>query len=60
MLSAKIIRALLPGGPKGYKIMVKPLAKAQTFPAMIGYITKDSGRPSFQIRTHNVSAQVIV
>jgi hypothetical protein len=39
----KILKALLPRNGKGHKIMVKHFKAAQTFSAMIGYITKDQG-----------------
>ncbi len=44
---------------KGYKIMIKPLVGAQSMVAMIGYITKDQGRPHYQLRVHNVTVQDI-
>jgi len=54
-----IIRKLLPSGGRGYKIMLKPFEKAQSVSAMIGYVTKDEGKPHYQIRAHNISAQVL-
>jgi hypothetical protein len=48
------IKALLPGRGVGYKVFAKPLAAAQSFKAMIGYILKDEGEPYFQVRFHNI------
>jgi len=56
---AKYVRSLLPLGGKGYKIQCKPFSPGQTWEAMIGYITKDQGRQSYQIRTHNITPSVI-
>lgn len=39
----KKIRALLPNGGAKYKVNLKLFAKAQTWGAMVGYITKDQG-----------------
>ena len=42
----------------GYKIMIKPFAKAQTVSAMLGYVTKDEGLAHYQIRLHNFTRKV--
>ena len=55
---AKHIRSLLPLQGKGYKVQCKPFSVGQTWEAMIGYITKDQGRPSYEIRTHNITPAV--
>ena len=55
----KILKALLPLYGRGYKVMIKPLGLNQTFSAMIGYCTKDQGRPHYQLRNHNVSLEVM-
>lgn len=55
---AKYVRSLLPLDGKGYKIQCKPFSPGQTWEAMIGYITKDQGRQSYQIRTHNITPSV--
>lgn len=39
--------------------MVKPFRRGQTFQAMIGYVTKDTGQPHYQIRLHNVTAEEV-
>lgn len=56
MLFSKILKSLIPN-PMGHKICVKPFGKEQIFSAMIGYVTKDQGQPSYHILAHNVSAQ---
>jgi hypothetical protein len=56
---AKILKALLPPlERKQYKLQIKVLARAQTFLAMIGYITKDYQKAHYRILVHNISAQV--
>ena len=55
-----MLRALLPNHGKGYKLILKPLAQGQTMTAMIGYITKDQGKPHYKILVHNISAQVLI
>ena len=54
----KLLKQQLPGNGTGYRIVFKLLAKNQTFGAMIGYVTKDSGRPHYQYRQSNVTPQV--
>lgn len=54
----KMIRNCLPLGGKSHKIQIKPLQPGQTFLSMIGYCTKDQGRPHYQFRSFNVSPQV--
>ena len=54
----KHIKALLPDNGKGYRIQCKPFGAGQTWEAMLGYITKDTGRSSYQIRTHNITPKV--
>ena len=49
----KIIRDLIPDRGSGYKVSCKPFEKHQQFTTMIGYITKDSNRPHFQMRYYN-------
>lgn len=49
---------MLPNGGRGYKMQLKPLATGQTLTAMIGYITKDQGKPHYKILAHNITAQV--
>mmetsp|Transcript_12969 Transcript_12969/g.17672 ORF Transcript_12969/g.17672 Transcript_12969/m.17672 type:complete len:132 (-) Transcript_12969:590-985(-) len=52
-----MIRDLLPGKGRGYKLQVKPLAKGQSLIAMVGYITKDQGKAHYKILAHNITAQ---
>ena len=54
----RILKTHLPSGGRGYKIMLKPFAPTQTFSAMLGYCTKDQGRPHYQTRNHNVTLEV--
>jgi len=51
------IKKLFVNNARGYKIVLKPFAPEQTWLAMIGYITKDKGKASYSIQTHNVTAQ---
>ncbi len=39
----KILKALLPGNGKAYKVLLKAFKARQVFSAMVGYITKDQG-----------------
>jgi len=57
-LMRSMIRDLLPGKGRGYKLQVKPLAKGQSLIAMVGYITKDQGKAHYKILAHNITAQV--
>lgn len=43
----KILKRLLPERGNGYRIVAKPLGTNQTFVAMLGYVTKDSGKYLF-------------
>ncbi len=38
--------------------MIKPLGIGQAFMSMVGYVTKDQGKEHYQIRLHNVNAEV--
>lgn len=58
-LLVKLLKSLLPEKGKKYKINLKPFGINQTFLSMIGYVTKDRGKSHFQLRTHNVTLQVI-
>lgn len=51
----KFIKAMLPERGKLYRVNLKPLQGGQTFVVMLGYCTKDAGKPHYQLRTHNVS-----
>ena len=57
---AKYVRSLLLLDEKGCKIQCKPFSPGQTWETMIGYITKDQGRQSYQIRTHNITPSVYI
>ena len=59
-LLAKHIRSLLPEQGKGFKVQCKPFTLGQTWDAMLGYITKDQGRPSYEIRVHNITPAVMI
>jgi len=54
---AKIIKSLILPTSAGYKVFTKEFGKHQTFIAMVGYCTKDQGKSSHKIVSHNVSAQ---
>lgn len=53
----KFIKKLLPDAGKSCKVQIKVIGVNQKFSAMVGYITKDETRPSYQIRTHYISPQ---
>ena len=53
----KIIKSLLPLNGKGFRLVFKLFSTGQTLSAMIGYITKDSGKEHYQIRLHKISPE---
>ena len=53
----KLIKRILPLSGTLYKVLLKPFQGNQSFQSMLGYVTKDSGREHYQIRTHNVTRQ---
>jgi hypothetical protein len=68
---SKEIKSQLPDKGKGHKvglltsstiiqalqIILKACAHGQTFAAMVGYVTKDAGKPHHDLRSHNLSPQ---
>lgn len=54
----KLLKEQLPENGVGYRIVFKKCKEHQTFEAMIGYVTKDSGRPHYQYRQLGLTPQV--
>jgi hypothetical protein len=52
-----MIKDLIPNKGRGYKIQIKHLSKGQSLTAMVGYVTKDQGKPHYKILAHNITAQ---
>jgi len=45
----KVIKNLLPNRGVGYRVVVKPFVRQQTWSAMIGYFTKDQYKSHYQV-----------
>ena len=56
---AKLIKTnYIPGGGIGFKVLLKPCQRGQTFIGMVGYSTKDSMKTWFQFVSKEVSNAV--
>ena len=56
---AKLIKTnYIPGGGIGFKVLLKPCQRGQTFIGMVGYCTKDSMKTWFQCVSKGVSNTV--
>ena len=53
-----IKQTCIPENGKLHKVTVKPLKNNQSFSAMVGYVTKDFGKPHYKVVAKGVSAQV--
>jgi hypothetical protein len=58
---AKLIKTnYIPGGGIGFKVLLKPCQRGQTFIGMVGYCTKDSMKTWFQCVSKGVSNTVSI